>query len=45
LATAIEMLQVYLPPHVADMTDVLLATLGASLGVFAIKFATRQARQ
>lgn len=35
LATAIEMLQVYLPPHVADITDVLLATLGASLGVLA----------
>jgi VanZ family protein len=35
LATAIEMLQVYLPPHVADITDVLVATLGASLGVLA----------
>ena len=44
LATAIEMLQVYLPPHVADMTDVLLATVGASLGVLALKFTTRQAR-
>ena len=44
LATAIEMLQVYLPPHVADITDVLLATLGASLGVLALKFATPQAR-
>jgi VanZ family protein len=41
LATAIEMLQVYLPPHVADITDVLLATLGASLGVLALKFAFR----
>ncbi len=41
LATAIEMLQVYLPPHVPDLTDVLLATVGASVGVLAAAYSQR----
>ena len=36
LALIIEMLQVYLPPHVADSTDVLLATIGAGFGLLAV---------
>jgi VanZ family protein len=31
----IEMLQVYLPPHVADVTDVVIAAFGGALGVAA----------
>ena len=33
VSLSIEMLQVMLPPHIADVTDVLLCTLGAWLGV------------
>jgi VanZ family protein len=36
LAMVIEMLQVYFPPHVADCTDALLATIGAGLGLLAV---------
>jgi glycopeptide antibiotics resistance protein len=35
-AAAIELLQVWLPPHIPDFTDTLLATLGAILGMAAV---------
>ena len=35
-ATIIELLQVYLPPHVPDLTDVLTAIAGAWLGIMAL---------
>jgi VanZ family protein len=38
LALTIELLQVYLPPHVADVTDVLLAASGAWLGIMAVSY-------
>ncbi len=34
VAASIEMAQVFLPPHVADVTDVLLCTAGAAIGMF-----------
>ena len=34
VATAIEMAQVFLPPHVPSSTDVILCTLGAAIGMF-----------
>jgi len=33
VATTIEMIQVFLPPHVSDITDVLLCTTGAAIGM------------
>ena len=33
VAGAIELAQVFLPPHVPDVTDVLLAAIGATIGV------------
>jgi VanZ family protein len=35
LSLALEVLQVHLPPHVADSTDVLLATIGGWIGLMA----------
>ncbi len=41
VAFAVEMFQVYLPPHVAAMSDVLLAVLGAALGMMLVTLAAR----
>jgi glycopeptide antibiotics resistance protein len=35
VATSIEIAQVFFPPHVSDLTDVLLCTAGAAIGMFA----------
>ena len=35
VATSTEIAQVFFPPHVPDLTDVLLCTVGASIGMFA----------
>lgn len=35
VATSIEIAQVFFPPHVPDMTDALLCTAGAAIGMFA----------
>jgi VanZ family protein len=41
LATAVEILQIFFPPHVPDVTDILPATIFAALGIFLARFAPR----
>jgi VanZ family protein len=41
LATGIEVLQIYLPAHVADTSDIVLAALGVALGLTVIDFQAR----
>jgi glycopeptide antibiotics resistance protein len=44
MALAIEMAQVYFPPHVPDVTDVLLAALGAGAALRLTTWAVNQSR-